>query len=86
MTPTDLRLFFLTMVELPDRTLHCCKTVAPSIEDATAQAIAYYGPSELNAWASRMINTNARVFGGGTFIPSPHDALLSSQELAAVSH
>lgn len=86
MTSTDLRLFFLTMVELENRTLHCCKTIAPDLATAASQAIAFYGPSELNAWASRMINTNARVFGGGTFIPSFHDTLLSTQELAAVSH
>lgn len=85
MNSTELRLFFLTVVEYEARTIHCCKTVAPTVEDATAQATAFYGPCELNAWSSRRIHTDSWITGGGTFIPSSYDAHLTIQELNAIS-
>jgi hypothetical protein len=85
MTAPDLRLYFLTVIGVDNRQIHLCKTVAPSLELAEAQAAAHYGPIELNAWGTRVIDDQRWITGGGKFLPSAHDAQLTSQELASLS-
>ena len=78
---TEVRLYFLTVLTIPERVLKHCKTIAPTLEEAEAQATGFYGPIELNSWGSRAIDEDRAIFGGGTFIPSTHDLSISEQFL-----
>ena len=57
-----MRLFMLTVVGNSDRTIHYCKTVAASLDDAESV-----------------------LHGGGEFIPSANDALLTPEQLRSIT-
>lgn len=85
MSKDDLRLFMLTVIGKSDRTIYYCKTVAASLDDAVQQAASHYGPVELNAWGTRHIDPEYVIHGGGAFIPSANDALLTPEQLSSIT-
>lgn len=85
MSKDDLRLFMLTVVGNSDRTIHYCKTAAASLDDAVQQAASHYGPVELNARGTRRIDPESVLHGGGEFIPSANDALLTPEQLRSIT-
>ena len=82
----ELRLHLLTLVARDSREIYCCKTVAHSLDEALAQCTAYYGPVELNARGTfRLDPDGSLISGGGTFIPSSNDQLLTPDQRKALS-
>lgn len=75
----------LTVIGISDRTIYHCKTVAASLDDAVQQAASHYGPVELNAWGTRRLDTDWGLHGGGEFIPSANDALLTPEQLSSIN-
>ena len=81
----DLRLYLLTLVTADHSSIHYCKTLAHSLDEAVAQCAAHYGPFELNAHGTVRIDRERCLLGGGRFISSSNDALLTLDQLTAIS-
>lgn len=81
----ELQLHLLTLVARDSREIYYCKTVAHSVDEALEQCSAHYGPVELNARGTFRLDPGRGIRGGGEFIPSPYDHLLTPDQRKAFS-